>query len=268
MADESDNPGPLLEIEGLRKRFGDNEVLAGVDLAVPEAAVTTVIGKSGIGKSVLLKCVAGLLDCDEGELRFRGEKVGRGGLAARGASGEFSYMFQHNALFDALTVEENVALPLRETGRMKRPEIRRRARAILERLELSEAARRHPGEISGGMRKRVALARALVTEPRLVLFDEPTTGLDPERKFAVFDMIARYRADFGFTALMVSHDIPEVFEISDRVAWLDEGRVRFSGAPSEIDATVERGLADFLRRPEWGQAGASRGARKTKEPTS
>ena len=241
---------PLLRIEGLYKRFGDNRVLDGIDLEVPGAAVTTIIGKSGIGKSVLLKCVAGLLAPDAGRVRFA-EDAGRGGGTA------FSYMFQNNALFDSLTAFDNIALPLRESRSVPKREVRERVTAMLEQMDLADAGDRYPGELSGGMRKRVALGRALVTEPRIVLFDEPTTGLDPERKFGVFAMIADYRERFGFTALMVSHDVPEVFGISDRVAWLDGGRIRFCGAPSEIGGASDSALGEFLekaRRP-YGTVG-------------
>ena len=241
----------LLSISGLSVRFGDNVVLDGIDLEVPEAAVTTIIGKSGIGKSVLLKCVAGLLAPDAGRVRLA-EKAGRGSGTA------FSYMFQSNALFDSLTAFENIALPLRESRTVAKREVRGKVEAMLEQMDLAEAADRYPGELSGGMRKRVALGRALVTDPSIVLFDEPTTGLDPERKFAVFDMIADYRARFGFTALMVSHDIPEVFGISDRVAWLDGGRIRFYGTPSEIGEASGTALGDFLdkARRSYGTFGA------------
>jgi phospholipid/cholesterol/gamma-HCH transport system ATP-binding protein len=124
---------------------------------------------------------------------------------------------------------------------------------MLEQVELSDSANRYPGELSGGMKKRVALARALVTNPQIVLFDEPTTGLDPERKFGVFEMISDYRERFGFTALLVSHDIPEVFEISDRVAWLDEGIIKFFGKPEDLNAEAESALAGFLNKANYGR---------------
>jgi phospholipid/cholesterol/gamma-HCH transport system ATP-binding protein len=242
-----------LSIRGLKKHFGDNKVLDGVDLEVADASVTTIIGKSGIGKSVLLKCIAGLLAADAGRIELNGKPIAsHGGAAAEGAHC-FSYMFQNNALFDSLTAFDNIALPLRETTKLTAKEIRERVEAMLEQVELADAATRYPGELSGGMKKRVALARALVTKPQLVLFDEPTTGLDPERKFSVFEMIADYRERFGFTALLVSHDIPEVFEISDRVAWLDEGRIKFFGEPSELNDEAESALAGFLNKANYGR---------------
>jgi len=242
-----------LSIRGLKKHFGEKKVLDGIDLDVADASVTTIIGKSGIGKSVLLKCISGLLAPDAGTIRIDGEalKAGAGG----GGSGAhcFSYMFQNNALFDSLTAFENIALPLRETGDLKAGAIREQVEAMLEQVELSDAADRYPGELSGGMKKRVALARALITKPQIVLFDEPTTGLDPERKFGVFEMIADYRERFGFTALLVSHDIPEVFEISDKVAWLDEGIIKFFGRPDQLNEETESALAGFLNKANYGR---------------
>lgn len=242
-----------LTIRGLKKHFGENKVLDGVDLDVSDASVTTIIGKSGIGKSVLLKCISGLLEPDAGSIELNGKPM----ASSRGPTPDgkhcFSYMFQNNALFDSLTAFDNIALPLRETTKLKAKEIKEQVEAILEQVGLSDAAARYPGELSGGMKKRVALARALVTKPQIVLFDEPTTGLDPERKFSVFEMIADYRERFGFTALLVSHDIPEVFEISDRVAWLDEGVIKFFGEPDKLNEDAESALAGFLNKANYGR---------------
>jgi phospholipid/cholesterol/gamma-HCH transport system ATP-binding protein len=240
-------PLPLLEIRSLTKAFGENRVLDGVDLQVKEGTVTTVIGKSGMGKSVLLKSIVGLISPDSGEIWLAGTQTYPVAKRRRKLMVS-SFMFQNNALFDSLTAFENIALPLREITHLGRKEIAEKVNELLQRMELSEAANRFPGELSGGMRKRVAFARALVTDPKIVFFDEPTTGLDPERKFAVFDLIAEYRRDFGFTALLVSHDIPEVFSISDRIVWLDNGKIRFDGTPSEIKGDVEIALTGFLRR--------------------
>ncbi|ADE55511.1 ABC transporter ATP-binding protein [Coraliomargarita akajimensis] len=243
---------PYLEIRGLRKAFGDKQVLDGVDLSVAQASITTVIGKSGIGKSVLLKCIARLLQADSGVMTLKGQPIGAAYTAEAGRS-PFSYMFQNNALFDSMTAFENVALPLQDALGLQKTEVVERVDSILEQLELSDAAARYPAELSGGMQKRVALARALVTNPEVVLFDEPTTGLDPERKYSVFEMIADYRERFGFTALLVSHDIPEVFEISDRVAWLDSGRIRFFGDPRQLDLSGDEALSGFLRKANYGR---------------
>ena len=243
----------FLKIRGLKKHFSDKRVLDGIDLNVAAASVTTIIGKSGIGKSVLLKCIANLLQPDAGTIELDGQAISQSRRTAQSDAGvTFSYMFQNNALFDSLTAFENVALPLREASRLNKAEIQVRVDEMLAHLELSDSADRYPGELSGGMKKRVALGRALITKPQVVLFDEPTTGLDPERKFSVFKMIADYRERFGFTALLVSHDIPEVFEISDRVAWLDEGQIKFFGKPEELNTDAQSALSGFLSKANYG----------------
>jgi len=245
---------PFLKIRGLKKHFGENRVLDGIDLDVAAASVTTIIGKSGIGKSVLLKCIANLLQADAGTVELDGKAISQSRRRANSDEGvTFSYMFQNNALFDSMTAFENVALPLREASQLGKAAIKERVDEMLAHLELSDSAARFPGELSGGMKKRVALGRALITKPQVVLFDEPTTGLDPERKFSVFEMIADYRERFGFTALLVSHDIPEVFEISDHVAWLDAGRIKFFGKPDELNADAQSALSGFLSKANYGR---------------
>lgn len=243
-----------LSIRGLKKHFGENRVLDGVDLEVAPASVTTVIGKSGIGKSVLLKCIANLLVPDDGTIELNGEPIADARLGANGEGNvSFSYMFQNNALFDSLSAFDNIALPLREASRLSAEAIHERVSAMLDQLDLRDSADSFPGALSGGMKKRVALGRALVTKPQVVLFDEPTTGLDPERKFSVFEMISDYRERFGFTALVVSHDIPEVFEISNYVAWLDGGQIKFYGKPDALNSEVRSGLAGFLDKAKFGR---------------
>lgn len=235
----TDQPS-FLEVRGVRLAFDDREILAGVDLAVPRGAVVSVFGKSGTGKSVFLKCLAGLLIPDAGEISFDGRSLHASDPRARE---EFrrrcSYLFQHNALFDSLTALENVALPLEQTRRLPDHEIHGRALEALRRLELENHGDHFPGEMSGGMQKRLALARAIVTRPEIVLFDEPTAGLDPVRRNVVFEMIARYRREFNFTAVVVTHDVPEALVASDWVALLDEGRVHFHGSPEAFLASVD-----------------------------
>ena len=244
----------FLKIRGLKKHFSDKRVLDGIDLDVAAASVTTIIGKSGIGKSVLLKCIANLLQPDAGTIELDGQAISQSRRTAQSDAGvSYSYMFQNNALFDSLTAFENVALPLREASKLNKAEIQERVDEMLVHLELSDSADRYPGELSGGMKKRVALGRALITKPQVVLFDEPTKGLDPERKFSVFEMIADYRERFGFTALLVSHDIPEVFEISDRVAWLDEGQIKFFGKPEDLNTDAQSALSGFLNKANYGR---------------
>ena len=226
---------PLIEFKDVTKRFGEKTVLDRVNLQVYEGEITTVVGLSGGGKSVLLKHIIGLIKPDEGTILFRGEPLGNR-RAGKASAAQMSYMFQGNALFDSMTVYENIALPLREKTNLRKVEIERRVSTRMEQMELGDAADKYPSELSGGMQKRVALARALVTDPRIVLFDEPTSGQDPVRKNAILSMIAQYQRKFGFTAVLVSHEIPDVFFISDRILALYHGSIAFQGSPEELDA--------------------------------
>ena len=239
---------PMIEIRGLTKAFQGQPVLRGVDMVVPEGMVTAVIGKSGEGKSVLLKHIIGLMAQDSGDILFQGQPLSAMSRDERRAfRRRCSYMFQNMALFDSMTVSQNIALPLRETLHQREAEAAARVGAMAERLELTGILHKYPSQISGGMQKRVALARALVTEPGVVLFDEPTTGLDPIRKASVLSLIDHSRRQFGFTAILVSHDIPDVFGIAGHVAMLDAGRILGQGPPKDIndcdDPAVQRFLA-------------------------
>ena len=226
---------PLIEFKNVTKRFGEQTVLERVNLQIYEGQTTTIIGLSGSGKSVLLKHIIGLLEPDEGTILFRGKPLTEMKKSEIATSlSQISYMFQGNALFDSLTVYDNIALPLRETTNLKKAEIDRMVMARIEQTELAEAAHRYPSELSGGMQKRAALARALITDPRIVLFDEPTTGQDPVRKNAILSMIAQYQRKFNFTAIMVSHEIPDVYFISNRILALYDKTIVFQGTPEEL----------------------------------
>jgi len=239
---------PLIEFRNVVKRFGERTILDGVSFRIYEGEVTTIIGLSGTGKSVTLKHIIGLLRPDAGEIRYRGTPLQTMSRAQWDAYiGRISYMFQNNALFDAMTVYENVALPLKRTTRLPRREIERRAMARIEQTELTEVAHKYPSEISGGMQKRAALARALVTDPQVVLFDEPTTGQDPIRKNAILGMIAEYKKKVGFTAVLISHEIPDVFFISNRILVLWDGRIAFEGTPEEM-ASFDHPFRDEILR--------------------
>ena len=227
---------PLIKFKDVTKSFGDRTVLERINLEIYEGEVTTIIGLSGAGKSVLLKLIIGLLKPDEGTILFRGKPVSKmKKKEINTALAQMSYMFQGNALFDSLTVYENIALPLLETTNLKKAEIDRRVMARIEQTELTDAVKKFPSELSGGMQKRAALARALITDPQIVLFDEPTTGQDPVRKNAILSMIAQYHRKFGFTAILVSHEIPDVYFISNRVLALYERTIVFQGTPEELE---------------------------------
>ncbi|MBC2712822.1 MAG: ATP-binding cassette domain-containing protein [Desulfosarcina sp.] len=216
--------------------------------AIYRGQVTAIIGKSGIGKSVLLKHIIGLLEPDEGEILFQGSAINAMTVAERRAvKMKFSYMFQGTALFDSMTVYDNVALPLKENGRVPFREIKSRVRDKLAQLDLAGIEDKYPSQLSGGMKKRVAMARALVTDPEIVLFDEPTTGLDPIRKNAAHAMIAEHQKTFGFTGVMVTHEIPDVFYISQRIAMLDKGGIIFQGSPEEIQNSTDPVIRQFLQ---------------------
>ena len=235
-----------MEVRGLRKCFGSQEVLRSVNLAIPRGAIVTVLGKSGTGKSVLLKCLAGILRPDRGEILFDGKPMRSDqAVARREFRRRTSYLFQSNALFDSLNAYENVALPLEQTREMGRAEVRKRTFQALHQLELDDFAQRYPSQMSGGMQKRLALARAIVTNPELVLFDEPTAGLDPIRRNAVFEMIVHLQRNVGFTAVVVTHDIHEALVASDSVAFLDGGELLFQGSPDEFEQSTNISVVKF-----------------------
>jgi phospholipid/cholesterol/gamma-HCH transport system ATP-binding protein len=245
---------PLIEFRDVTKRFGTKTILDRINLQIYENQITTVIGKSGTGKSVLLKHIIGLLQPDEGVILFNGRPVSDMKHGEwDGYRSRISYLFQDNALFDSMTVFENVALPLRETTNLGKQEIAQRVMTRIEQTELADVADKYPSELSGGMQKRVALARALVTDPQIVLFDEPTTGQDPIRKNVILSMIAHYRRLFGFTAVLISHDIPDVFFISDRIILLWEGKAGFQGTYEEAVELRHPMIDEFLRSLEGFQ---------------
>ena len=242
---------PFIEFTNITKRFGNRTILDHVNVSIYQGEITAIIGKSGVGKSVFLKHIIGLIKPDSGEILYNGQPLNK---MSRTQWIEFkrsvSYMFQQNALFDSLTVFENIALPLRERTRMKESEIIERVESKLEQFELIEVNERYPSQISGGMQKRVALARALITEPEIILFDEPTTGLDPLRKNAVLTMIAHHQRKIGFTAVMVSHDIPDVFFIANRVAIIEDRKVPFQGTPLELEQSENKIVRQFIQGQE------------------
>jgi phospholipid/cholesterol/gamma-HCH transport system ATP-binding protein len=238
---------PFIRIENLSKSFGENHVIRGVDLDINRGEILTLIGKSGVGKSILLKLLISLIEPDAGRILYEGRPLDTLKKAERKAFlRKMSYVFQGTALLDSMTVFENIALPLQERSGIPREEIRRRVREKMDQLDLADIDEKYPSQLSGGMKKRVALARALVTEPEVVLFDEPTTGLDPIRKHAVHNLITDYQKQFGFTAVLVSHEIPDVFYISQRIAMLEEGRIIFAGTPEALQQSPDPVVQQFI----------------------
>ncbi len=245
----------LIEFKEIKKSFGSNQVLQGVNLSILEGVITAVIGRSGTGKSVLLKHIIGLIRPDAGMMLIRNrpmEKMTRN--EKHGFQKDLSYMFQDNALFDFMTVFDNIALPLKENPRIfsnSKSSVKEKVGLRMAQLGLEGIGEKYPVELSGGMRKRVALARALVTDPKIVLFDEPTTGLDPVRKHKVHRMISKYQEDFGFSAVIVSHDIPEIFHVAQRIAMLDKGKIIFEGTPDQLSDSRDQRLNAFIRGREF-----------------
>lgn len=239
---------PLIEFQDIYKTFGNRTILNGINLKIFEGHVTVIIGKSGAGKSVLLKHIIGLLEPDRGRILFRGRPIDRMSRKEWWNTyiSRISYMFQNNALFDSLTVYENIALPLRQTTGMGKEDIREKVMSRIEQTELVQEAHKYPSELSGGMQKRVALARALVTDPEIVLFDEPTSGQDIIRRNAILSMIAEYQKRFGFTAILISHDLPDVFFISNRVLILHEGRIIFQDSAQKIEEFEHPFVDEFI----------------------
>jgi phospholipid/cholesterol/gamma-HCH transport system ATP-binding protein len=239
---------PLIEFKDVTKRFDEKTILDKANLLIHENQITTIIGKSGSGKSVLLKHIIGLLSPDEGSILFRGKPVREMKKKEwERYRSQISYMFQNNALFDSMSVFENIALPLTQTTQLSKKEIEEKVMSRLEQMELTGVVHKYPSELSGGMQKRVALARSLVTDPTIVLFDEPTTGQDPIRKNVILSMIARYRKKFGFTAVLISHDIPDVFFISDRILLLWEGKIAFHGTYDQLTKLRHPMIDEFLK---------------------
>ena len=238
----------MIRVQGLHKRFGAQPVLRGLDLDIATGEIMIVIGRSGGGKSVLLKHLIGLLRPDAGAVLVDGTDVTRlRGRELDRVRERYGVVFQGGALFDSMSVFDNVAFPLRERSRLGAAEIRGRVEEKLDQVGLAEMGHKNPAEISGGMRKRVAIARALVTEPEIVFFDEPTTGLDPILVNTIHHLIVELHRKFRFTAVMVSHEIPEIFEIADRVAMLHEGVIVEVGPPEALRASANPVVQHFIR---------------------
>src|SRR5438093_10966147 len=248
----------MIRLIGVEKKLGGQPVLQGIDLSIPVGKLTTIIGRSGEGKSVLLKHMIGLMQPDRGEVWVGDVEISRlSGTPLNDVRKQFAMLFQGAALFDSLSVFENVAFPLREKLRMKGPDVVRRVEEKLEQVGLAGMGHKFPAELSGGMRKRAGLARALVMEPEIILFDEPTTGLDPLMVKSIHDLIVTTQRRFGFTAVMVSREIPEIFGISDWVAMLLDGVIVEMAPPDEFQRTRHPAVREFINVGPRSEAAAS-----------
>jgi phospholipid/cholesterol/gamma-HCH transport system ATP-binding protein len=243
----------MIRIRGLRKRLGGKQVLDSVDLDIPAGATVVVMGRSGTGKSVLLKHVLGLMTADEGSIQVDGEEVvGRKEEELGALRQRFGMLFQGAALFDSLTVGENVGLGLREHRRLPELEIRRRITERLEWVGLRGVEGMKPASLSGGMRKRVGLARAIAMDPQYILYDEPTSGLDPTTADVIDRLIVSLKKRMGVTSMMVTHDLTSAYKVSDRIAMLHDGKVVFEGTPEETRRTRDPLVRQFIEGSSEG----------------
>ncbi len=243
----------MIEFVDLHKSFGRQQVLKGINLTIPHGQITAIIGQSGSGKSVLIKHLIGLIRPDSGQALVDGTDVVQlRGKALDRVREKFGVLFQGGALFDSMTLFDNVAFPLREKTRLAEAEIAERAMQRLEAVGLADMGHKYPAELSGGMKKRAALARALVQDPAIMLFDEPTTGLDPILVNAIHRLILDTHKHFGFTAIVVSHDIPEIFDIAQTVALLHDGVIVECGSPEAIMASANPVVRQFITGGKHG----------------
>ena len=241
----------LIELKGVYKSFGSLSVLNGIDLAVEKGQSLVIIGASGSGKSVLLKHIVGLLLPDRGEVWFAGQRVDQLRLRELDAVRKrIGFLFQGGALFDSLTVAENVGFPFVENSKHTEAEIARIVEEKLEMVGLPEIAKKMPAELSGGQRKRVALARAIAMDPEAILYDEPTTGLDPVRADVINELIIKLKREMHVTSIVVTHDMASAFKVADRIVMLFDGKFIFDGSPTQVRSTDN----DVVKRFVHGEA--------------
>ncbi len=237
----------MIEVRGLAKQLGRQEILRGVDMTVAKGETLVIIGRSGGGKSVLLKHLIGLMQPDAGEIWIEGENII--GLTERKLARirrKVGILFQGGALFDSMTVEENIAFPLEEAGERDSKKIAEKVREILEVIELEGQEKKMPVNLSGGMKKRVGLARSIIRRPSCVLYDEPTSGLDPVVSDSINRLIRRLQKRFGVTSIVVTHDMKSAFHLADHIAYLHEGRIYFYGTPQELEISTDPLIQDFM----------------------
>ena len=236
-----------IQLVEVKKRFGRQEVLRGVNLVVEEGTTTVIVGPSGMGKSVILKHMMGLLMPDSGQVLVYGRDLTQ--LSRRQMKEvrrDFGVLFQNAALFDSMTIYDNVALPLRERTSMSEEEIRENVREKLGMMDLHGVDEKYPAQLSGGMRKRVGLARALMLNPRIVFFDEPTTGLDVHKSNEIYRLFYATQSKLNYTAVIVSHDVPKIFKLSDCVALLHEGTLQGCTSPEDFQLSDNPAIRNFV----------------------
>src|SRR6266513_2814224 len=236
----SSKPIAMIMVRSLAKKIGEQEILRGVDLEVATGETLAIIGRSGGGKSVLLKHMVGLMEPDAGEIWNQGQNIiGMNERQLGAIRIKVGILFQGGALFDSMTVEGNIAFPLREAGERDRKALRSKVSEMLEVMEMEGQEDKMPESLSGGMKKRVGLARAIIRRPLCVLYDEPTSGLDPVVADSINRLIRRLQKRFGMTSVVVTHDMKSAFDVADRIAYLHEGRIYFNGTANQLQQSTD-----------------------------
>jgi phospholipid/cholesterol/gamma-HCH transport system ATP-binding protein len=243
------NAEPMIRLIDVRKKFGSQEILKGINLSIYEGKTTVIVGESGKGKSLILKHILGLVRPDKGKVLVEGKdinKIGRKDL--KDIRAKFGVLFQNAALFDSMTVFDNVALPLRERTKASEEEIRTIVNEKLDLMDIEGSNDKYPAQLSGGMRKRVGLARALVLNPKIVFFDEPTTGLDVAKSNEMYRVFFKTQSKLGYTALIVSHDVPKIFKLADYVALLYDGVIQDCLPPEDFQTSENPFIKEFVQK--------------------
>jgi phospholipid/cholesterol/gamma-HCH transport system ATP-binding protein len=248
------NGAPMISVRSLKKQIDAQEILRGVNLEVRKGETLVLIGRSGGGKSVLLKNIIGLMEPDSGEIWIEGQNIiGMNERQLSAIREKVGMLFQGGALFDSMTVEDNIAFPLREAGERDPKILRSRVEEMLEVTEMEGQEDKMPESLSGGMKKRVGLARAIIRRPSCVLYDEPTAGLDPVVADSINKLIRCLQGRFGITSVVVTHDMKSAFDVADQIAYLHQGTVYFHGTPAELQQSTDPLIQDFLlgRSETW-----------------
>jgi phospholipid/cholesterol/gamma-HCH transport system ATP-binding protein len=242
----------MIEIKNLHKSFNSNKVLQGVNLDIETGETIVIIGRSGCGKSVLIKHIVGLLSPDDGYVKVEGQRVDElNTKELYELRNKFGFLFQASALFDSMTVEENISLPLVESGKkFSSIELDKKVAEKLELVGMSGVQKLKPAELSGGMKKRVGLARALITDPDYIFYDEPTTGLDPIMSDSIDDLIKELTDKLNVTSVVVTHDMYSVKNVAHEVAMMHEGKIHFKGSPNQLLSSNDRIIKEFIQRTE------------------
>src|SRR6058998_1355984 len=250
------NSSPMIAVSSLAKKIGQQEILRGVDLEVPTGDTLAIIGRSGGGKSVLLKHIVGLMEPDAGEIWIESQNiVGMNERELGAIRKKVGILFQSGALFDSMTVEENIAFPLREAGERDPKVLHAKVEEMLEVIEMEGQKDKMPESLSGGMKKRVGLARSIIRRPSCVLYDEPTSGLDPVVADSINRLIRRLQQRFHVTSVVVTHDMKSAFDVANHIAYLHEGRIYFNGTANQLQQSTDPLIQDFLLgRSEQGAA--------------